>query len=355
MKTYRVGVIGATGNVGQTFIHLLKDHPWFKISFLAASEESENYTKAVQKRGWNVSQDVPKNVVDMKVHEARNVSAASELCDLVFSALDSGPAKELEPAYAKIMPVVSNASAFRWDPLVPMVIPEINPHHLEIIPEQQKKYDRKGFLVVKPNCSLQSYVQLLYPLIKSGYRVSEVKVTTLQAASGAGRPGVPSLDLIDNWVPYIGGEEEKTEKEPLKILGKIVYGEFKLYDELHISATCIRVPVSDGHGASVFMRFARPIPSIEETIALWENFRGMPQELKLPSAPENPIIYRHEDNRPQPKLDRDACNGMALTAARLRKDDNGLKVVGLSHNLVRGAAGGAILTAELLAAKGYLD
>ena len=357
MKKIKVGVLGATGAVGQLYIHLLRDHPWFEVTFLAASKESENYRIAVSERGWFMPEDIPEYVKKMKVWAASDVVKAKTLCDFVFSALDSTPAQQLERAYAiHDIPVVSNASAYRWDNYVPVIMPEINADHIKIIPHQRKTYYfDKGFIVTKPNCSLQSYMMPIYALIKEGYSIDKVVVTTLQASSGAGRPGVPSLDLIDNIVPYISGEEEKSEHEPKKILGKVTTKGIKNYKGLKISATCTRVPVRDGHTASVNFSFKGKKPSVEKIIDIWENFRGLPQDASLPSAPKQPIIYRQEDNRPQPVLDRMADNGMAITVGRLRHCPVfDYKFVCLSHNTIRGAAGGGILNAELLMTEEYL-
>ncbi len=354
-KKYRVGILGATGVVGQQFVSLLQNHPWFTPTFLAASKESPTYRDALREKGWFLPEDLPEGVASLKVHEARNLGAARDLCDLVFSALDTETARDLERVYTTELPVVSCASAHRWDSRVPMLIPEVNPDHLQIIPAQKEIYKLKGFLVVKPNCSVQTYLVLLRPLLDAGYLPNRIVMTTLQAASGAGRPGVSAVDLTDNWLPHISGEEEKTEQEPLKILGSIVDGKLQSYTGLTISATCSRVNVSDGHGAFLSIGFADKKPSVEQMIDLWEKFRAQPQTLDLPSAPQRPIIYRSEENRPQPKLDRDAENGMAVTVGRLREDSVlDYKFISLSHNTKRGAAGGAILTAELLAAKGYL-
>jgi aspartate-semialdehyde dehydrogenase len=265
--------------------------------------------------------------------------------------------KEIEEKYAKLgMPVVSNASANRWTDDVPMLIPEINSEHLKMIKIQQKNHGwDKGFIVVKPNCSLQSYITPIYALIKAGYPVKKIMITTLQAVSGAGYPGVASLDMIDNVVPFIGGEEEKTEEEPLKILSTIKNNKFEKNKDIKISATCTRVPVSDGHLASVNISFKDKKPTKEEVIKIWNEFKSIPQEMKLPFAPISPIIYREEENRPQPKKDRDTDKGMTITIGRLRDCKIfDYKFVTLSHNTVRGAAGGGILNAELLVKEGYI-
>ncbi|MCK4429603.1 MAG: aspartate-semialdehyde dehydrogenase, partial [Candidatus Aenigmarchaeota archaeon] len=342
MKKFKVGVLAATGAVGQNYVNLLENHPWFEITFLAASKDSESYGEAVSKRGWFVSSDIPENVKNMKVYDARNIEKAAELCDFVFSALGSDVAKELEPLYASELPVVSNSSAYRRDELVPMLIPEINADHAKIIPAQKKaKCFKNGFIAVKPNCSLQSYMKPIYALIKEGYQIDKMIVTTLQASSGAGRPGVPSLDLIDNIIPYIQGEESKSENEPYKILGQATEHGIKNYEGIKISANCARVPVRDGHTATVNFSFKDKKPSIEEIIKIWENFKGKPQEYNLPFAPKQPIVYRREENRPQPVLDREAGKGMAISVGRLRECEVfDYKFVCLSHNTIRGAAGG---------------
>jgi aspartate-semialdehyde dehydrogenase len=357
-----VGILGATGMVGQKYISLLENHPWFEVSYVAASPESagKKYSDAVVGR-WHMQKDIPTGVEKLVVGNANHTDSALGNCAFVFSALELKDKKELmtlEEAYAKCgLPVVSNASAHRWTDDVPMIIPEINADHLDIIPQQKgaRGYE-KGFIVVKPNCSIQSYLTPVYALIKAGYDVSRLFVTTMQASSGAGHPGVPSLDLIDNVIPYISGEEEKTEREPLKIIGRIENGRFVNHKGLEISAHCNRVPVYDGHTACVSLYFKIDDPSLEAIIDIWNNFRSVPQELELPSAPKRPIIYRTENDRPQPRKDKDSENGMAVVVGRLRKDPVfDIKFVGLSHNTIRGAAGGGILNAELLKAKGYLD
>jgi aspartate-semialdehyde dehydrogenase len=293
------------------------------------------------------------------ISQAKKAAAAGD-CAFVFSALEMGKdeTRALEEAYAGAgIPVISNASAHRWTADVPVLIPEVNPGHADIIPAQQQKrgWD-KGFIVVKPNCSIQSYTIPLYALIQAGYEVRRVIVSTLQAVSGAGYPGVPSLDIIDNIVPYIGGEEEKSEREPLKILGTIEGGVFQNAALPKISAHCNRVPVVDGHTACVSLEFGDRKPSIEEVKKIWAEFRGLPQELGLPMAPERPIIIREENDRPQPRKDRDAGKAMAVSVGRIRPCNVfDLRFVGLSHNTVRGAAGGGILNAELLKHKGYIN
>ena len=361
MKKIPVGILGATGMVGQQYIRLLADHPWFRVAYVAASPQSagKEFRDAL-KSGWIVGGEMPDDVAKLVVHDVADVKKAGSACRLVFSAFEM-PDKEAiraaENSYAAAgMPVFSNASAHRNTPDVPMLIAEINPQHLDIIPTQQKARGwEKGFIVVKPNCSLQSYLTPLHALLQAGYEIDKVAVTTMQAVSGAGYPGVASLDIIDNVVPYIVGEEEKTEEEPLKILGSIKAGKFAPYKGMAISAQCNRVPVSDGHLACVNISFKGKKPSIEQTKEVWNNFRGEPQELDLPFAPKQPILYRDEPNRPQPKKDRDADKGMTVSVGRLRECPVfDYKFVALSHNTVRGAAGGGILNAELALKKGFL-
>jgi aspartate-semialdehyde dehydrogenase len=361
MKKFKVGILGATGMVGQNYIRLLENHPWFKIVYLAASANSAGLTYAESvKNRWHMTTEIPEKVKNLIVEEVENVEKAVKKCDFVFSAFeisDKNLVREIEEKYAAAgIPVVSNASANRWSYDVPMLIPEINHEHLKMIKIQQKNHKwNKGFIVVKPNCSLQSYITPIFALIEAGYPVKKILITTLQAVSGAGYPGVPSLDMIDNVVPYIGGEEEKTEEEPLKILGKIVNDKFVKNKEIKISATCTRVPVSDGHLASVNILFKDKKPTKDEIIKIWRNFKSIPQKLKLPFAPTFPIIYKEEENRPQPKKDRDADKGMTVTVGRLRDCKIfDYKFVALSHNTVRGAAGGGILNAELLVKEGYI-
>jgi aspartate-semialdehyde dehydrogenase len=356
----RVGVIGATGMVGQNYLRLLRGHPWFDVTHVAASARSagKTYAEAVAGR-WVMEEGIPGAVANLVVADAQDVDQARADCDCVFSAvgMDKQAVRELEERYASAgLPVISNNSAHRHTPDVPMLIPEINPHHADIIPLQRKSrgWDQ-GFIAVKPNCSLQSYLPPVFALMAAGYAVESVVVTTLQAVSGAGYPGVPSIDMVDNVVPYIGGEEEKTEREPRKILGSIVDGRFVDDDAITISAHCNRVPVIDGHTACVSLRFTSRVPELPEILEVWCGFEGEPQRLNLPSAPRPPILYRDEEDRPQPRKDRDAGNGMAITVGRLRTCPVlDVRFVALSHNTVRGAAGGAILSAELLRAKGYI-
>jgi aspartate-semialdehyde dehydrogenase len=360
MQKLRVGVLGATGMVGQNYIRLLNHHPWFKVMYVAASPRSagKKYAEAVAGR-WLMDEDIPEDVETLIVGDASDVEAAKAHCDFVFSAveLDKQAIRALEEEYASNdVPVVSNNSAHRSTPDVPMLIPEINPGHIDIIPLQQKSRGwKKGFIAVKPNCSLQSYMTPVYALMAAGYPVESMIITTLQAVSGAGYPGVASLDIIDNIIPFISGEEEKSEQEPLKILGRIENGKFVNDDSIKISVHCNRVPVIDGHAACVSLRFKTDKPSIDEIRKIWDGFKALPQELKLPFAPEKPIVYREESNRPQPRKDRDTDKGMAVTVGRLRPCPvMDYRFVALSHNTIRGAAGGAILSAELIKAKGYL-
>lgn len=359
-----VGVLGATGMVGQRYIYLLANHPWFEVTFVAASPRSagKTYQEAVQNR-WLIGCDIPSGVADLIVSDANIVSEAAGKCKFVFSALemDKETIKSLEAAYAEAgIPVVSNASANRWTEDVPMLIPEINPEHLAVIDEQKKHHGwDKGFIAVKPNCSLQSYMMPIFALQQAGYPVKRMIVTTLQAVSGAGYPGVPSFDMIDNIVPYIGGEEEKTEREVLKILGTVKDGKIENASGPLVAAHCNRVPVIDGHTACVSLEFDLPNdkkPSLSEIERVWTEFRALPQKLALPSAPLQPIIVRHEENRPQPRRDRDADKGMAVSVGRLRTCPVfDIRFVALSHNTKRGAALGGILNAELLKAKGFFD
>lgn len=361
MKKIPVGILGATGMVGQHYIRLLANHPWFRVAYVAASPQSagKKYKDAL-KSGWVVEGEMPISVGELILRDVADVEVAARHCAFVFSAFemsDKEAIRKTEEAYASAgMPVFSNASAHRHTPDVPMLIAEINAGHLDVLAQQKKARGwKKGFIAVKPNCSLQSYLTPLYALIQAGYPIDTVAVTTMQAVSGAGYPGVSSLDMIDNVVPYIGGEEEKTEEEPLKILGTMKGGKFVPYKGMVISAHCNRVPVSDGHLACVNISFKKKKPSMEEIRDIWESFRGEPQKLDLPFAPKQPIHYRDEPNRPQPKRDRDADKAMAVSVGRLRPCPVfDYKFVALSHNTVRGAAGGGILNAELAFKKGYL-
>ena len=356
MEKLNVGILGGTGMVGQQYLRLLENHPWFNVTWFAASERSagKTYYEAVKGR-WHMQSDIPKAQREIIVKKITDIEDCKKNCSFVFSALDSGIAKEFEEKYAEAgIPVVSNASTHRHTKDVPMIIPEINPEHTDIIQIQQKNRGwEKGFIAVKPNCSLQSYMTPLFALHKK-FGVEKVIITTMQAISGAGHPGVSSFDIIDNVVPFIGGEEEKSEREPLKIFGKIEGNEIKPTEEISISAHCNRVPVIDGHMACVSVKFKKK-PSKEEILETWRTFKSYPQENNLPFAPENPIIYREEDNRPQTRLDRDVDKGMAVTVGRLRECNVfDYRFVGLSHNTIRGAAGGGILNAELLVSKKIL-
>ena len=360
MKKYNVGVIGATGMVGQRFLTLLADHPWFNVKVVAASPRSAGkpYSEAVGKK-WCMDIDIPENVRDLVVMNATDdVEKIASLVDFVFCAVDmkKDEIKALEERYAKAeCPVVSNNSANRHTPDVPMVIPELNAEHIDIIPEQRKRLGTKrGFIAVKSNCSLQSYVPALYPLDKK-FGVEDVLVTTYQAISGAGKTFETWPDMLDNVIPYIGGEEEKSEKEPLKIWGKIEGNEIVPATSPRFTAQCLRVPVSNGHMGAVFVRFKNK-PSKEEILKVLDEFKGTAQELDLPSAPKQFLHYFTEDNMPQTKLNRMLEGGMAISIGRLREDTQyDYKFVCLSHNTLRGAAGGAVLLAELLCAKGYMD
>jgi aspartate-semialdehyde dehydrogenase len=358
MSKKRVGIVGATGMVGQRFLTLLENHPYFEVTALAASARSagKSYGEAVGER-WKMATPMPQTYASMPVYDAADIAKMAELVDFVFCAVDmkKDEIRALEEAYAKAeIPVVSNNSAHRWTPDVPMVIPEINDAHYEVIEAQKKRLGTKrGFIAVKPNCSIQSYVPALTPLRK--YGIKEVVATTYQAISGAGKTFKDWPEMIDNIIPYIGGEEEKSEQEPLRVWGTVENGEVVKADAPLITTQCIRVPVSDGHTAAVFVKFENK-PTKEEILEAWENFAGKPQELGLPHAPEKFITYFEEDNRPQAKLDRDIYGGMGVTVGRLREDTLfDYKFVCLSHNTLRGAAGGAVLNAELLYKLGYFD
>ncbi len=359
MKKYNVGIIGATGMVGQRFALLLADHPWFNVTALAASSRSagKTYEEAVGSR-WAMTTPMPENLKNMMVLDALgDMDEVVAKVDFVFCAVDMKKDEilALEEAYAKKeCPVVSNNSANRKTPDVPMVIPEINNDHIEVIKAQRERLGtKKGFIAVKSNCSLQSYVPALYPLDKFG--VEKCLVCTYQAISGAGKTFERWPEMIDNVIPYIGGEEEKSETEPLKIWGKLEDGVIVPSTTPKFTAQCLRVPVSDGHMAAVFVTFKNK-PSKEEILECWKNFSGRPQELSLPHAPKQFLNYFEEDNMPQTKLNRDLEGGMAVSVGRLREDSQyDYKFVCLSHNTLRGAAGGAVLLAELLCAEGYMD
>ena len=353
----RVGILGATGMVGQRFISLLENHPWFEVVTVAASPRSagKTYEEAVGGR-WKMDTPMPeavKNLIVMNVNDVENVAST---VDFVFSAVDMSKdeIRAIEEAYARTeTPVVSNNSAHRWTPDVPMVIPEINPEHFDVIADQKKRLGTtRGFIAVKPNCSIQSYAPVLTAWKE--FEPYEVVVTTYQAISGAGKTFKDWPEMVENIIPYIGGEEEKSEKEPLRIWGKVKDGVIEPAQEPKITCQCIRVPVLNGHTAAVFVKF-RGNPTKEQLIEKLVSFKGLPQELSLPSAPQQFIRYMEEDNRPQVRLDVDYENGMGISVGRLREDTiYDWKFVGLSHNTVRGAAGGAVLCAETLKAKGLI-
>lgn len=353
----KVGILGATGMVGQRFIALLANHPWFEVTTVAASPRSagRTYEEAVGNR-WKMQTPMPAYIKKLVVVDVGEVEKVAAGVDFVFSAVDmtKEEIKKIEDAYAKTeTPVISNNSAHRWTKDVPMVIPEINPEHFEVIEAQRKRLGTKrGFVAVKPNCSIQSYTPVLNAWKE--FEPTEVVATTYQAISGAGKTFQDWPEMVENVIPYIGGEEEKSEEEPLRIWGSVVDGAIVKANAPIITTQCIRVPVLDGHTAAVFVKFAKK-PTKEQLIERLLSFKGLPQELALPSAPKQFIQYSEEDNRPQTKLDVNYENGMGITVGRLREDKiYDFKFVGLSHNTVRGAAGGAILCAETLAAKGYI-
>ncbi|MBK9032879.1 MAG: aspartate-semialdehyde dehydrogenase [Myxococcales bacterium] len=353
----KVGVLGATGMVGQRFVALLANHPWFEVAAVAASPSSagKSYADAVAGR-WSLGAPVPAAAAALTVADAGDVTAVSAGVDFVFCAVDMAKdaTARLEDDYARAeTPVVSNNSAHRWTPDVPMMIPEINDDHAVVIEAQRRRLGtRRGFVAVKPNCSIQSYVPALHPLLSFG--PNRIAVCTYQAISGAGKTFASWPEMVDNVIPFIKGEEEKSEQEPLKIWGTVVDGRIVPASSPTISAQCIRVPVSDGHMAAVFVGFERA-PARDEILAAWREFVGKPQRLGLPSAPSPFLRYFDDDARPQTRLDRDAGDGQAVSIGRLRPDALfDWRFVALSHNTVRGAAGGAVLTAELLTADGYL-
>lgn len=362
MKKYNVGIIGATGMVGQRFVLLLANHPWFNVKVVAASPRSAGkaYKDAVGEK-WAFDCEIPENIASLTVKNATaDIKEIASEVDFVFCAVDmkKDEIRALEEAYAKAeCPVISNNSAHRSTPDVPMVIPEINADHIKVIEAQKKRLGTKrGFVAVKSNCSLQSYVPAIYPLDKE-FGVSEVLVCTYQAISGAGKTFKTWPEMLDNVIPFIGGEEEKSECEPLKIWGKVEDGKIVNATSPAFTAQCIRVPVSDGHMGAVFMRFKDgKKPTKEEILDCWKNYSGRAQELSLPSAPKQFLHYFTEDNLPQTKLQRNLENGMAISIGRLREDSQyDYKFVCLSHNTLRGAAGGGVLLAELLCAEGYID
>jgi len=357
-KKLKVGVLGATGMVGQRFVALLEDHPWYEVALVAASANSagQRYQDAVKGR-WALKTAIPAATAGLLVQNASEVERIAGQVDFVFCAVDMSKEEtaRLEEDYARReTPVVSNNSAHRATPDVPMMIPELNPEHAAIVEAQRRRLGTKrGFIAVKPNCSLQSYVPAIHPLMKFGPR--RVAVCTYQAISGAGKTFETWPEMVDNLIPFIKGEEEKSEKEPMKIWGSMKDGKIVPAAEPVITAQCIRVPASDGHMAAVFVQFEKKPPR-EEVLALWKAFEGRPQKLGLPSAPRPFLSYFEDESRPQTRLDRDAGNGMAVTIGRLRPDALfDYRFVALSHNTVRGAAGGAVLTAELLGAEGWIQ
>ncbi len=357
-KKLRVGILGATGLVGQRFISLLEEHPWFEVVAVAASPRSagKTYEEAVGGR-WKMQKPMPEAVKKLVVMNVNEVDKVAAEVDFVFSAVDmtKDEIKAIEDAYARTeTPVVSNNSAHRWTPDVPMVVPEINPEHYEVIKHQRERLGTKrGFVTVKPNCSIQSYAPVLTAWKE--FEPVEVVATTYQAISGAGKTFKDWPEMVENVIPYIGGEEEKSEQEPLRLWGRIENGIIKKAEGPVITTQCIRVPVLDGHTAAVFVKFNKK-PAKEQLIEKLVSFSGKPQELKLPSAPKQFIQYLEEDNRPQVHMDVNYENGMGISVGRLREDTvYDYKFVGLSHNTVRGAAGGAILSAELLKALGYIE
>jgi len=353
----RVGVLGATGMVGQRFIDLLNNHPWFEVTTVAASPRSagQTYENAVGGR-WKMENPIPDSVKNLIVKNVNEVEEVASQVDFVFSAVDMSKdeIKAIEEAYAKTeTPVVSNNSAHRWTPDVPMIVPEINPEHAEVIEAQKKRLGTtRGFIAVKPNCSIQSYAPALTAWRQ--FEPYEAIVSTYQAISGAGKTFKDWPEMEGNIIPYIGGEEEKSEREPLRIWGKVQDGQIVPSDEIQITAQCIRVPILYGHTATAFVKF-RKNPTKEQLIEALRNFSGEPQKLNLPSAPKHFIQYLEDDNRPQVQLDVNYENGMGVSIGRLREDSvYDYKFVGLSHNTIRGAAGGGVLCAELLTAKKYI-
>jgi aspartate-semialdehyde dehydrogenase len=356
-RKFRVGIVGGTGFVGQRFLSILDGHPWFETVAIAASERSagKTFLEAVEGR-WKIDRPMPEAVKGMTVRSITDIDAFCDDVDFVFCAVDmkKDEIKALEERMAlRETPVVSNNSAHRWTPDVPVIIPELNPEHAEVIPMQRRRLGtRIGFITAKPNCSIQSYVPALHPLRAFGLR--DLSVCTYQAISGAGKTFSDWPEMVGNLIPYIGGEEEKSEKEPLRIWGTLMDGDIHNATSPRISAQCYRVAVAEGHTAAVSVSFDRK-PTKEDILTLWKDFQGVPQKFALPSAPKQFLNYMEEDNRPQPLLDRDREHGMAVTLGRLREDAIfDWKFTCLSHNTLRGAAGGAVLTAELLAHEGYL-
>ncbi|MCP4134431.1 MAG: aspartate-semialdehyde dehydrogenase [bacterium] len=356
----KVGVIGATGMVGQNYIRLLDGHPWFDLCYVAASPRSagKTYKEAVAGR-WLMDGPVPEQVADRIVQDAGDVGLAAEHCAAVFSAvsLEKEAVRELETDYARHgLGVISNNSAHRYTGDVPILIPEINPHHVAVLEFQKQAHGfQNGFITVKPNCSIQSYMIPIHALRQAGFPVNRVMVTTIQSMSGAGYPGPSGLDMVDNIIPFIPGEDEKSEEEPKKIFGHLEDGQIAADTSMALSAQCNRGPIIDGHLASVSIGFENAVPGKDELAAVWKEFKSYAVEKGLPSAPDPAIIYFEENNRPQPRKDRNAGNGMAVSVGRLKSCSVlDYRFVGLSHNTVRGAAGGAILMAELVVAEGYL-
>ncbi|MGI5971997.1 MAG: aspartate-semialdehyde dehydrogenase [Oscillospiraceae bacterium] len=359
MEKYKVGVLGGTGMVGQRFISLMEGHPWFELTVIAASSRSAGklYKDAVAGR-WALSSPLPEAAGALAVMDAvSDAEKIASMVDFVFCAVDmkKDEIRALEERYARLeCPVISNNSANRWTPDVPMVIPELNPEHIKVIESQRKRLGTKrGFIAVKSNCSIQSYVPAIHPLL--GFGVKSILACTYQAISGAGKTFKTWPEMTDNVIPYIGGEEEKSEQEPLKVWGHIDGGVIVKAESPSITSQCIRVPVSDGHLAAAFVSFEK-CPPLDEIIDIWNNFKGRPQELLLPTAPKKFLKYFTEDDRPQARLDRDLERGMAVSIGRLRRDTQyDIKFVCLSHNTLRGAAGGGVLLAELLCAEGYIE
>ena len=359
MKQYNVGVIGATGMVGQRFITLLENHPWFQLTAIAASARSAGkpYEEAVSGR-WKMDTPIPEEAKQLVIYDID--AQMKEFCDQIdftFCAvdMDKDATRALEERIAKMeCPVVSNNSAHRFTPDVPMVVPEINPEHVKVIPYQKQRLGtQRGFIAVKPNCSIQSYVPALWPLLD--FEPKAVTVCTYQAISGAGKTFKTWPEMVDNVIPYIGGEEEKSEQEPMKMWGHIENGVIVNADSPKITAQCLRVPVSNGHMAAVFMTLGKKT-SVEEIKEIWQNYKGRAQELELPSAPKQFLHYFEDPSYPQTKLQRDLEGGMAISLGRLRPDTQyDYKFVGLSHNTLRGAAGGSVLLGEFLVAEGYID
>ena len=360
MKQYKVGVIGATGMVGQRFVTLMEHHPWFRLTVVAASGRSagKTYEEAIGDR-WAMDTPMPQEAKNLIVLNAQeDVDKIAGLVDFVFCAVDMKKDEilALEERYARHeCPVVSNNSANRWTPDVPMVVPEINPGHLQVIEAQRRRLGTaRGFIAVKSNCSIQSYVPALHPL-KEAFGLKRVLACTYQAISGAGKTFKTWPEMVDNLIPYIGGEEEKSEREPLKVWGTVENGVIVTADSPAITSQCLRVPVSNGHTAAVFVDFERK-PTEDEIKALWASYKGRAQELELPTAPKQFIHYFEEPDRPQARLDRELEGGMAISVGRLRPDTQyDYKFVCLSHNTLRGAAGGGVLLAELLCAEGYIE